>query len=145
GRERVQLRDAGEQRPAGAEDDGDGREGQLVDEPRLERVAKEDAAVEIDVALPRLAAGRVDQLGDGAADGPYAGTRGIERARGRHQDGELAVGPLALEAADHVVGAAPHEHRADLGEEGRERVLDALAVAGEPVELVVRTGDEPVE
>src|SRR5690606_16024994 len=104
-----------------------------------------DPAVEVDVALARLAPGGVDELGDGAADGSHAGARGIERARGRHQDGEIAVGPLALEAADHVVGPAPHEHRADLGEEGRERVLDALAVTGEPVELVVRAGDEPVE
>jgi hypothetical protein len=63
------------------------------------------------------------------------------------------VGPL-VHRCDHVVRAAPHDQRVDAGDEVGEPEVSTGAVvgcatdlvaAGEPGEVAVETGDEPVD
>jgi hypothetical protein len=103
-----------EQRQTLAEHHGDQRDRQLVDELGVERLPDQVASVEVHVALAgRLASGLHERV-DGPRHRAHGGASGGQRSRGGHQHRSLAVGPRALEAGDHVVGASAH-HRLSQG------------------------------
>jgi hypothetical protein len=112
------------------------------------------SAVDVDAAVP---GGR--QRGDRLVERAVQGDAGIGLQRGAEDVHRLAlVGPLG-QRRDHLVGAATHDQRVDPGDELGEPEVAALAVvrraagpvpiglaaAGQPGEVAVGTGDEPVD
>ena len=65
---------------------------------------------------------------------------------GRHQYGQGAVGPRALESRDDIPRPSTHEQGPDLGEKGAEAPVPMRRIGcGKPREIVVFAGKKAVE
>jgi hypothetical protein len=82
-----------------------------------------------------------------------AATASSNERRADHVHGLALVRPL-VDRRDHLVGAAAHDQRVDAGDEVAEAEVAPgavigctadLRVAGEPGEVAVEAGDEPVD
>src|SRR5690606_10477584 len=120
----VTARGAREQRVTVAQDDGNDRHGQVVEELGVESLANHVSTVDVDVASLGERASFGHELRDRALDGADRGNLWRERAPGRDEDGAVFVGP-ARKRGDDVVGAPPHEQRPD----AREELTVAVVVA----------------
>src|SRR5690606_24896252 len=142
--ERLATGGAREEWVTGAEDDGDDRYGERVDEVRVEGLTDDVAAVDVDVAPLGGRARFDDEVRDRSLHRARGGNLRRERAACRDEHGAVFVGP-ASEGGDRVVRAPSHEQRADACEDRGVSVIVALDGWGQPREVVVRARDEAVE